>query len=245
MGGGDIRTTAAAIQSTHKNKSTTSFTPRHNNMTTMATLIFSDGKKYDGEFKDGKKNGKGVETQSDGTTYDGMWKDGLPHGKGVATWPGETTYDGEWTDGMRNGNGVMKTPSFGGTTYYDGMWTDGLPNGDGMIKMTNDTGVVLLTFPWKDDNKMECQNCNQSIPGLINCGCSFNHRFCEDCCANLNASCTTCEEPIEVEMCEICMKYSADHTIMNCGNEHQICTACFTLIRDTTATCPFCRKRIS
>jgi len=95
------------------------------------------------------------------------------------------------------------------------------------------------------DLAMECKNCNQSIPGLINCGCSFNHRFCEDCCANLNDSCSTCGEHIEVEMCEICMKYSTNHTIMNCGNEHQICTACFTHIRDTTATCPFCRKTIS
>ena len=95
------------------------------------------------------------------------------------------------------------------------------------------------------DLAMECQKCNQSIQGLINCGCSFNHRFCEDCCANLNESCITCGEPIAVEMCEICMKYSTDHTVMNCGNEHQICTACFTHIRDTTATCPFCRKTIS
>ena len=36
-------------------------------------FTFSNGDKYDGEFKDDKYNGHGVETFSNGDKYDGEW----------------------------------------------------------------------------------------------------------------------------------------------------------------------------
>eukprot|EP01047_Picozoa_sp_COSAG01_P089036 COSAG01_NODE_21239_length_911_cov_1.640394_1_plen_219_part_10 len=52
-----------------------------------STVINSDGSKYDGQWKDGKRDGQGVLTHQDGSKYDGQWKDGKEHGQGVWTHP--------------------------------------------------------------------------------------------------------------------------------------------------------------
>eukprot|EP01028_Stygiella_incarcerata_P009245 TRINITY_DN4352_c0_g1_i2.p1 TRINITY_DN4352_c0_g1~~TRINITY_DN4352_c0_g1_i2.p1 ORF type:complete len:130 (-),score=29.09 TRINITY_DN4352_c0_g1_i2:224-613(-) len=59
-------------------------------------LTLPDGSKYEGEWKDGKRNGKGMRTWLSGQKYEGEWKDGAMNGKGVYTWP----------DGRKNGKGV-------------------------------------------------------------------------------------------------------------------------------------------
>jgi len=38
------------------------------------TFTWSDGAKYVGEFKDGKRNGQGTYTGADGTIKKGIWK---------------------------------------------------------------------------------------------------------------------------------------------------------------------------
>ena len=42
--------------------------------------IWKDGEKYDGEWFEGKFQGKGVKTMPDGTEYDGEWNLGRPNG---------------------------------------------------------------------------------------------------------------------------------------------------------------------
>ena len=54
---------------------------------------------YVGEYKDGKKHGKGRYTWSDGGIYVGNWKDGKEHGQGTYTSPVGTKYVGEWREG--------------------------------------------------------------------------------------------------------------------------------------------------
>ncbi len=54
---------------------------------------------YLGEYKDGKKHGKGRYTWSDGGIYIGNWKDGKEHGQGTYTSPAGTKYVGEWREG--------------------------------------------------------------------------------------------------------------------------------------------------
>jgi hypothetical protein len=41
---------------------------------------------HEGEWKDGKKHGKGVCKYSDGDEYEGEWKEGKKHGKGNYKW---------------------------------------------------------------------------------------------------------------------------------------------------------------
>jgi len=54
---------------------------------------------YVGEYKDGKKHGKGRYTWSDGGIYVGNWKDGKEHGHGTYTSPSGRKYVGEWREG--------------------------------------------------------------------------------------------------------------------------------------------------
>ena len=48
------------------------------------TYKFQNGQKYVGEYREGKREGKGVIYNSDGSiSYEGEWMNGLPNGKGV------------------------------------------------------------------------------------------------------------------------------------------------------------------
>ena len=44
-----------------------------------------DGRKYEGEYKDDKKDGEGIYTWPDGKKYDGGWKDSKQHGEATFT----------------------------------------------------------------------------------------------------------------------------------------------------------------
>ena len=48
-------------------------TKRYHNC--FGTYTSANGDKYVGEFKDGKKNGKGTYTYTSGTAQEGIWKD--------------------------------------------------------------------------------------------------------------------------------------------------------------------------
>lgn len=60
-------------------------------------MVWSDGRRYFGEFKAGKRNGEG--TIIDGhKTYSGQWKNGLEDGEGTITINGVSTR-GVWRNG--------------------------------------------------------------------------------------------------------------------------------------------------
>ena len=48
----------------------------------MGLFTWSDGRKYEGEYVDDKKEGKGTFTWPDGRKYIGGWKNGKQHGNG-------------------------------------------------------------------------------------------------------------------------------------------------------------------
>lgn len=52
--------------------------------------------KYEGEWQEGKMQGRGIYQYSDGSSYDGMWVAGKMHGKGTFTYPNGNRYDGEF-----------------------------------------------------------------------------------------------------------------------------------------------------
>jgi hypothetical protein len=69
-------------------------------------VLTSADDKYDGEYKDDKKNGLGVYTWADGDKYDGEYKDDKKNSHGVLTWADGDKYDGEWKDDNMHGHGV-------------------------------------------------------------------------------------------------------------------------------------------
>ena len=63
---------------------------------------------YSGEWKLGKKNGKGKYVWRDGNVYDGDWVDSKMHGSGVYTYKKGSScksYEGSWKDGKKSGKG--------------------------------------------------------------------------------------------------------------------------------------------
>jgi len=71
--------------------------------------IFSEGSRYVGEYKYGKKNGLGTYTWTNGSKYVGEWKDGKINGHGTKTWDSdEGYYVGEWKDGKWHGEAIYQ-----------------------------------------------------------------------------------------------------------------------------------------
>jgi hypothetical protein len=85
---------------------------------------FLDGKllvTHDGEFRDGKANGRGVFTWADGERYEGEFRDGKANGRGVFTWADGERYEGEWRDGKPNGFGQFVNNN----GAFNGVWVAG------------------------------------------------------------------------------------------------------------------------
>jgi hypothetical protein len=53
---------------------------------------------YSGQWKNGKRNGKGTQIYQDGSTYVGEWKDNMKHGKGTFTYESNDKLVGIWSD---------------------------------------------------------------------------------------------------------------------------------------------------
>ena len=46
----------------------------------------ASGNRYEGDFRDDKRTGRGIFTWPDGDHYDGDFIDGKRHGRGIFTW---------------------------------------------------------------------------------------------------------------------------------------------------------------
>ena len=117
----------------------------------QVTFTSPDGRKYVGEWKDGKQNGQGKITLPDGEKYEGKFKDGIPNGQGTYISPDGRMYVGEFKDGKLNGQGTYISPDgrmdvgewkdgktkwsrnihFPDGRMYEGKFKDGIPNGQG------------------------------------------------------------------------------------------------------------------
>ena len=101
------------------------------------TLEYYKGVKYTGQFKDGKRHGKGTliwskgyRRDSMGITYTGEFKDDLPDGEGTYTWANGDKYEGQLKYDLRNGYGTY-TWADGGK--YEGQWKDDEMHGEGIV----------------------------------------------------------------------------------------------------------------
>eukprot|EP01064_Diplonema_japonicum_P037143 TRINITY_DN8630_c0_g2_i2.p1 TRINITY_DN8630_c0_g2~~TRINITY_DN8630_c0_g2_i2.p1 ORF type:complete len:1352 (+),score=295.09 TRINITY_DN8630_c0_g2_i2:109-4164(+) len=77
---------------------------RHGN---PGSYRFSNGDVYHGEFVGDTLNGEGELILADVGTYNGPFKDGKREGKGVFEWLDGSIYEGEWSSSRMNGQGVM------------------------------------------------------------------------------------------------------------------------------------------
>ena len=97
-------------------------------------ITFASGARYEGEFRDDKFNGRGVYTSANGDRYDGEHRDDKLNGRGVITSANGNRYEGEFRDGKRNGRGVI---TFANGNRYEGEFRNGKPNGYGVFTFAN------------------------------------------------------------------------------------------------------------
>ena len=102
---------------------------------------------YDGNWKDGKMDGKGKGFGVDGKIrYDGNWENGKKNGKGKSFYDnGGLCYDGNWKDDKKDGKGKYYDDGY---LLYDGNWKDG--EMDGMVNVYNQDGLIRTKEIWKE-----------------------------------------------------------------------------------------------
>jgi len=67
--------------------------------------------------------GYGTKTWANGNRYDGEWRDGDFNGRGIFLWANGDSYEGDWRDDMANGNGTLHRVESGQT--FSGLWPNG------------------------------------------------------------------------------------------------------------------------
>ncbi|KAK6126255.1 hypothetical protein DH2020_040000 [Rehmannia glutinosa] len=101
--------------------------------------IWSDGSKYEGEWKFGTRHGYGKLQFSSGALYEGEFLGGYMHGSGTYTKPDRTIYKGRWRLNLKHGLGNQNFPD---GDVFEGSWILGTPEGPGKYAWAN--GNVYL-----------------------------------------------------------------------------------------------------
>jgi len=116
---------------------------------------------YEGDIKNMKKDGKGIEKNKN-YTYLGSFKDDLRHGKGKIIFnEGEEYYEGEFTNGKMTGYGFYK---WANNNTYKGQFLDGNLHGKGIFK-------------WNDGNEYEGDYVNNIKEGQGEYRCKNGKKY--------------------------------------------------------------------
>ena len=107
-------------------------------------ITLSDGSKYAGEWKDGKKHGYGTFTTPAGGTYVGEWKNDKMQGHGTLTTPEGSEYVGEFEDNKMHGQGIHTWPN---GWKYVGAFKERKMHGQGTLTTSEGDKYV---GEWKD-----------------------------------------------------------------------------------------------
>ena len=99
----------------------------------LAHLLGFQSEKYEGDFKNGRREGYGVCDILGEETYSGHWKADVRNGYGVCTYSSGSAYTGEWVNDEFDGQGSFRSPD---GNEYEGHWSEGRRHGYGEMKWT-------------------------------------------------------------------------------------------------------------
>ena len=95
---------------------------------------YEDGGKYVGDFKNDEFNGKGIYYCNNGNRYEGELKNGKCEGKGILYFKSGSIYDGEFKNDRREGKGIYY---YNNGDRYEGDWKNDKKDGKGVIYYNN------------------------------------------------------------------------------------------------------------
>ena len=128
---------------------------------------WTDGDKYEGQYKDGKANGQGTYTFPDGEKYVGQFKDGSFNGQGTYTFADGNKYVGQYKDNKKNGQGTFTWgdgSQWNGDKYV-GQWKDDKYDGFGTFYNAN--GSIFQQGLWSNNNFVQAQTPPTVTPPVI------------------------------------------------------------------------------
>jgi hypothetical protein len=96
--------------------------------------VYPSGARYEGQFVNGRPQGKGNLYFSDGRVYRGDWRAGFKEGMGVLIYPNQDKYTGDFIDNKFHGRGIM---NYANGNRYDGQWVNGQQSGRGTFAFAN------------------------------------------------------------------------------------------------------------
>uniref|UniRef100_H3HAW8 Uncharacterized protein n=1 Tax=Phytophthora ramorum TaxID=164328 RepID=H3HAW8_PHYRM len=117
----------------------------------LGELIYVNGGRYAGQWKDNRRQGKGIYQSADGYEYIGDWVDGRKHGVGIQTLSSGERYIGHFVEGKLHGTGVYYAAN--GDRYeadgevYKGHWERDYRHGTGVCFYPN--GAVYSGEWWR------------------------------------------------------------------------------------------------
>jgi len=110
-------------------------------------LVWIDGSKYEGEWKDGLRDGYGVWTGTRNEKYSGKWTADKRNGKGKYE-DSYYTYEGAWVNDRKEGTGII---FYKNGDSYMGPWKNDQRHGTGVYTKAN--GLGKYTGEWDDNVK--------------------------------------------------------------------------------------------
>ena len=119
-------------------------------------LLWPNGKKFLGTFKDSQQNGEGemlIKSDEGETTFTGTWLNGLMNGYGTVKYPSGDTFEGFFDSDCKSGFGILKRGKLYNTaaSIYVGEWKKNKKHGYGVFDDKH-LGEVYYGM-WKEDLK--------------------------------------------------------------------------------------------
>ena len=115
---------------------------------------WNDNSYYEGEWSSDKANGFGKLVHGDGDIYEGEWTDDKAFGHGTYIHKNGAKYIGEWKNDKQNGSGVETWPD---GARYEGNYLDGKKNGKGTL-VFSDGSIYTGDFMKNDIQGFGCYN---------------------------------------------------------------------------------------
>mmetsp|Transcript_1095 Transcript_1095/g.3346 ORF Transcript_1095/g.3346 Transcript_1095/m.3346 type:complete len:223 (+) Transcript_1095:77-745(+) len=113
--------------------------------TGKATAKYTNGDEYEGDFKEGIREGAGTYRYRLGDVFVGTFANNLKTGVGRVTYKKGGFFHGNFKDGVREGEGTFQYPN---GDIYSGMWQKNKRNGKGTYVFTKTK--YFYEGDWKD-----------------------------------------------------------------------------------------------